>query len=146
MTASLPTATNTAAALPQMLPPCPNARLALFAMRRMGAHGLADARAAHVLFTAFGQGFRRPLVLMRALMADLAGTAAGTIAIAPCCCSRMTHAEAALLSVVARVETRPDNARLLLADLLGIARVDGVLASAAAVAAAFADEGRPVIA
>ena len=47
--------------LPHPLPPCENARIALFAMRRMGAHGLADARAAHALFTAFGQGFRRPL-------------------------------------------------------------------------------------
>jgi len=145
MTASTsPSPAAATAALPHTLPECGNARLALFAMRRMGAHGLADARAAHALFTAFGQGFRRPLVLTRALMADLASAAAGTIAIAPCCCARMTHAEAALLSVLARVETRPANARLLLADLLGVARVDGVLASFAAVAAAFADEGRPI--
>ncbi len=73
------------AVLPHALPECENARIALFAMRRMGANGLADARAAHTLFTAFGQSFRRPLVLLRALMADLAGTASGTIAIAPCC-------------------------------------------------------------
>ena len=130
--------------LPHMLPPCENARLALFAMRRMGAHGLQDAGAAHALFTAFGQGFRRPLILMRALMADLAGTAAGTIAIAPCCCPRMTPAEAAMLTVLARVETSPETARYLMSDLLGVRRIDGVLTSAAAVAAAFADEGRPV--
>ncbi|WP_333978087.1 hypothetical protein [Sphingomonas aerolata] len=99
---------------------------------------------AHTLFTAFGQGFRRPLILMRALMADLAGSAAGTIAIAPCCCARMTPAEAALLSILARVETAPDTARLLMTDLLGVRRVDGVLTSAAAVAAAFADEERPL--
>lgn len=130
--------------LPHPLPPCENARIALFAMRRMGANGLGDALAAHTLFTAFGQGFRRPLILMRALMADLAGSAAGTIAIAPCCCARMTPAEAALLSILARIETAPDTARLLMTDLLGVRRVDGVLTSAAAVAAAFADEGRPV--
>jgi hypothetical protein len=130
--------------LPHPLPPCENARLALFAMRRMGAHGLADARASHTMFTAFGQGFRRPLVLLRALMADLAGTSAGTIAIAPCCCARMTPAEAAMLSVLARVETAPETARYLMADLLGVRRIDGVLASAAAVAASFADEGRPI--
>ena len=134
----------TVAALPHLLPSCPNARLALFAMRRIGAHGLADARAAHALFTGFGQSFRRPLVLLRALMADLAATATGPIAIAPCCCARMTQAEAAMLTVLARVETAPDAARLLLADLLGVRRADGVLASAAAVAMAFADEGRPV--
>ena len=136
--------TATATALPHPLPACANARIALFAMRRMGAHGLADSRAAHALFTAFGEGFRRPLTLMRALMADVAATSTASIAIAPCCCARMTPAEAALLTVLARVETRSDVALLVMADLLGTARVDGVLASAAAVAAAFADAGRPV--
>ena len=132
------------AALPHLMPVCPNARLALFAMRRMGAYGLDDARAAHAVFSGFGQSFRRPLVLIRALMADLAATATGPIAIAPCCCPRMTSAEAAMLTVLARVETAPDAARLLLSDLLGVRRADGVLASAAAVAMAFADAGRPV--
>ncbi len=131
-----PAAVTAALALPHLLPACPNARIALFAIRRMGAHGLADARAAHALFTAFGRDFRRPLTMMRTLMADVAASAAGTIAIAPCCCARMTPAEAALLTVLARVETRPETARLLMAD--------GVLASAAAVSAAFADAGRPV--
>jgi len=138
------TAPTTLSTLPHPLPACANARIALFAMRRMGAHGLHDARAAHALFTAFGAGFRRPLTLMRALMADLAANAAGQIAIAPCCCARMTPAEQALLTILARVETVPDGARLLLADLLGVRRVDGVLASTAALAAAFADEGRPI--
>jgi hypothetical protein len=137
-------ATTIATILPHALPTCPNARIALFAIRRMGAHGLADARAAHTMLTAFGQGFRRPLVLMRALMADLAASASGQIAIAPCCCARMTAAEAALVTVLSRIETQPEASRLLMADLLGIRRVDGVLASAAAVSAAFADDGRPI--
>jgi len=136
--------TTTIAALPYALPACPNARIALFALRRMGAQGLHDARASHALFTAFGQDFRRPLVLMRALIADLAGTAAGTIAIAPCCCARITAAERTMLTILARVETAPDTARLLLGDLLGVRRVDAVLASVAAVATAFADDGRPI--
>jgi hypothetical protein len=136
--------TTTIAALPYALPACPNARIVLFALRRMGAQGLHDARASHALFTAFGQDFRRPLVLMRALMADLAGTAAGTIAIAPCCCARMTAAEKTMLTVLARVETAPETARLLLGDLLGVRRVASVLASVAAVATAFADDGRPI--
>lgn len=130
--------------LPHTLPACENARLVLFAIRRMGANGLADARAAHAMFTAFGERFRRPLMLVRALMADLATSAAGPISITHCCCPRMTHAERALMHVLARVELYPDNARVLLADLLGIRRVDGILASAAVVAAAFADEGRPI--
>ncbi|WEK42644.1 MAG: hypothetical protein P0Y64_14845 [Candidatus Sphingomonas colombiensis] len=143
---TLPAATMTAAALPYPLPPCPNARVLLFAMRRMGAHGLADARAAHAIFTLFREGFRRPLTLVRTLMADLAGNASMPIAIAPCCCGRITVAEAGLLTIVARVETAPETAALLLGDLLGIRRADGVLASVAAVSAAFADEGRPILA
>ncbi|KQN93450.1 hypothetical protein ASE95_00340 [Sphingomonas sp. Leaf231] len=144
-----PTAAHLAAdlatnVLPHALPECGNARAVLFAMRRMGANGLSDARAAHGFFTAFGEAFRRPLLLMRALMADMATNAAVPIAIAPCCCARMTPSEHALLAIVARVETRTDNARLLLQDLLGQRHVDAVLASAAALAAAFADEGRPV--
>lgn len=134
------------AAVPHHLPECPNARIALFAMRRMGANGLGDARAAHAMFTAFGEGFRRPLVLLRALMSDLATSARGTIAIAPCCCARMTPAERALLQILGRIETRPDSAAYLMADLLGVRHVDGVLASAAAVAVAFADDGRPITA
>lgn len=144
MSPSLPSATTTLSTLPHALPACPNARVALFAIRRMGAHGLGDARAAHALFTAFGEGFRRPLTLLRAMMADLAASSAMPIAIAPCCCARMTPAERSLLAVVARVETQVDAAAILLADLIGQRRVDGVLASVAAVAMAFADEGRPV--
>jgi hypothetical protein len=138
------TPASAATCLPHPLPTCPNARVALFAMRRMGAHGLADARAAQAMFCAFRQDFRRPLILLRALLADLAANAAETIAIAPCCCARMTSAEGALLAVIARVEQQPDHSALLLADLLGTRRVDGVLTSAAAVAAAFADSGRPI--
>lgn len=130
--------------LPHLLPPCANARVALFAMRRMGAYGLADARAAHAMFTTFGERFRRPLILMRALMSDMAATSASPIAIAPCCCARMTSAESALLTILARAETAPETARLLMADLLGLRRIDGVLASATALAVAFADEGRPI--
>lgn len=139
------TATNAATALPHALPRCANACLTLFAIRRMGANGLADAHVSHAFVGAFGEGFRRPLVLMRALMADLAATSDCPIAIAPCCCSRMTSAESALVTVLCRAETAPDSARLLLADLLGVRRIDGVLASAMAVAQAFADAGRPIL-
>lgn len=143
MTMSAPA---TLALLPHPLPGCANARIVLFALRRMGAHGLNDARAAHAFFTAFGESFRRPLMLMRGLMVDLAAAAAGTISIAPCCYSRMTHAEAALLTILERVGIQTQVAHLLMSDLLGTRAVDGVLASAAAVAMAFADEGRPITA
>lgn len=144
MTATAPTATTVAALLPHPLPDDANTRLALVAVRRMGAHGLHDARAAHLIFSAFGQAFRRPLVLLRVLVADLAANARGTIAVAPCCCARMTAAEAALLAVLARVEGEPEAARLLMTDLLGNRAIGGPLAAAAAVAGAFADAGRPI--
>ncbi len=130
--------------LPHLLPECANARIALFAVRRMGAHGLADAAAAHSFFTAFGLQFRRPLVLMRALMAEIAATAGRTVAIAPCCCPRMTGSEAGLLTILAVAETRPSQASTLLGDLLATRETDRVLASAAAVAISFADAGRPI--
>jgi len=131
-------------ALPHAMPAAPGARLALFAFRRLGAHGLDDAVTAQAMLTAFGQGFRRPLVLMRAMMADLAASAVVPIAIAPCCCVRTTHAEHAMLTIFARAETAPDSARLLLADLLGVRHADGVFACVTAVATAFADTGRPI--
>lgn len=133
-----------AAPLPHVLPDDTNARLLLFAFRRMGACGLNDAHAAHALLQAFGKGFRRPLVLLRAMMTDLAHLATCPITIAPCCCRRMTQAEATILTIVARVETMPDLAHLLLADLIGVRRPDGVLASIGVLAQAFADAGRPV--
>jgi hypothetical protein len=132
--------------LPHELPACPNARVALYVVRRMGAQGLADAMAVQAMIAAFGKQFRRPLTLLRAFLSDMAEAADGTIAIAPCCCPRTTGAEAAILRVLARAETDPGRARLLMADLLGVGAVDGVLASAAAVGAAFADEGRPICA
>jgi len=130
--------------LPHALPDGANARLALFAIRRIGAHGLNDALAAHCFMTTFGEGFRRPLMLMRAFMHELAGAAAHPIAIAPCCCARATSSEAALVAALARAADAPGAARLLLADQLGARAVDGVLACATAVAAAFADAGRPI--
>jgi len=126
------------------VPTCEAARLFLFAVRRMGAHGLNDASAAHAVLRAFGKGYRRPLMLMRAFMADVATHTTVTVPIAPCCFTRITHAEAAMLIVLSRIEHEPAAAALLLADLLGVRRVDGVVASATAVAVAFADAGMPI--
>ena len=146
MTANHSAALASPAVLPHLLPEDANARLLLFAFRRMGAHGLKDAHAAQALMQAFGTEFRRPLTLLRAMMADIAGGASCAISIAPCCCRRMTHAEHALLTIVARAETAPDSAHLLLADLIGARQPDGVLASITVVAQAFADAGRPITA
>lgn len=132
-----------AARLVAELPDDASARLLLFTIRRMGAHGLADAHAALAVVNAFGLGFRRPLLLTRAFLADLAGAARRTIAIAPCCCSRVTGSEQELLALlIGDVDTI--SRRLTARMLLGARQVDHVLASATAVAAAYADAGRPL--
>jgi hypothetical protein len=132
------------AELPAFQPDDAGARLFLFGVRQMGAHGLNDACAAHAFVTAFGKDFRRPLVLLRALLAEISTASASPMRIAPWCCARMTGAEAMLLTILGRVETQPDSAGTLLADLLGTRRADGVLATAHALARAFADLGLPL--
>lgn len=131
-------------ALPHSLPDNDGARLALFTIRRLGACGLNDADVATAYLDIFGAAFRRPLMLARALMGEIAATATTDIAIAPPCCVRTTGAEHALLLVLAEAERRPEHARLLLADLMAQRRADGVLATATALAAAFADAGLPI--
>ena len=140
----MPSASQLVTALPACQPDDPGARLLLFGLRQMGAHGLADACAAHAFVTAFGKGFQRPLVLLRTLIAELSGASARPIAIAPWCCPRMTAAEATLLDVLGRARDNPDAAALLLGDLLGIREPTGVLATAHALANAFADMGLPL--
>lgn len=131
-------------ALPLHQPVDPAPRLLLFGIRQLGAHGLNDAAAAHAYVTAFGAGFRRPLLLLRTLMAEMSATSAGPIQIAPWCCARMTAAEGALIDLIGCAGKEPERARLLLADLLGVRNVDGILATAHALSNAFADSGLPV--
>jgi hypothetical protein len=140
--ASLPAAIGSA--LPNSLPDTDAQRLALLAIRRLGAHGLDDAGCVQAYVGAFGQGFRRPLTLMRCFLAEVASSATGPIAIAPCCCPRATADESTLVDALALALHRPQTARLLLADLLGVRRPDSVVSSAAAVASAFADLGKPI--
>jgi hypothetical protein len=140
----MPPSTQLTTALPTLQPDDPAARLFVFSLRQMGAHGLHDACAAHACVTAFGRGFQRPLILLRTLVAEMSSAAARPIQIAPWCCPRMTAAEAALLNVLSRVRTNPDAAGLLLGDLLGIRDAGGILAIAHALANAFADMGLPL--
>lgn len=143
MTSLSSTLSKLACALPKPLPEAPGARLVLLAVRRLGAHGLADARTAEAFLAAFGSGFQRPLILMRGFLADMADAATLPISIAPCCCARMTGAEAAVVDALAVVQERPQAARLLIGDLIGVRHPDQVVASAAALADAFADAGLP---
>lgn len=140
----MPPSSQLATALPAFQPDDPAARLFIFALRQMGAHGLHDACAAHAFITTFGKGFQRPLILLRTLVAELSAASARPISIAPWCCPRMTPAEAVLLDVLGRVRSNPDGAALLLGDLLGIRDASGILATGHALANAFADMGLPL--
>lgn len=130
--------------LPHDAPGDSGARLLLMGVRRLGVGGLNDAHGASLMIGAFGLSFRRPLVLMRALMAELARASRRSIMIAPSCCCRMTIAESMLLRAVAGANVHPRRAHALLCDLCGIDGAIGVLSSAQAVAQAFGDLGRPI--
>lgn len=132
------------AVLPHAAPACPYARLLLFGIRRMAAGGLADAHAAHAFLAGFGLGFRRPLTLLRALMAEAARVSATRLVVAPCCCPRMTGDEAALLAAVAAARGDPAGAHRQLADVLRVRDCLGLVTSAQAVAGSFADLGMPL--
>ncbi|PTQ07331.1 hypothetical protein CLG96_17405 [Sphingomonas oleivorans] len=115
--------------LPRPVPRDDDRRLLLFAIRRIAA---------------FGLGFRRPLILVRALMAELSRIAAHRILVAPCCCPRMTLAEAALIDAVAMADRDARAAHRRLSAMLGVGNCLGALASAQALGQAFADLGRPL--
>ncbi|WP_205412185.1 DUF6628 family protein [Sphingomonas crusticola] len=130
--------------LPHAAPASPYRRLLLFAIRRMAVGGIGDAHAAHAMFTGFGLGYRRPLVLLRALMAELARVAATKLTVAPCCCTRMTHDEAMLLELIAESPASPEAVHEAMRGMLQTRTCLGALMSAQAVAVAFHDLGMPL--
>ena len=130
--------------LPHHQPAHSPARVLLFVIRRMGAHGLHDAMAAQALFTTFGPNFRRPLTLIRTLMAEVSSVSVDAIRIAPACCCRMTADEGALVECIVHSIRRPGRAALIATDLLGRREPGSVLIAAAAVAGAFEDLGAPL--
>ncbi len=119
-------------------------RLLLYAMRRMGGYGINDAHAANAMLGTFGQSYRRPLILLRALMLELARASQTRITITGCCCGRMTQDEALLIGVVVNANTDPQAAREMLTNILGTDNILGALTTAQALEAAFADLGRPL--
>jgi hypothetical protein len=130
--------------LPHGAPPGDGARLLLHIIRRMGAGGINDAHAVNALIGAFGLSFRRPLVLSRAMMAELSRASSRSILIAPACCGRMTGAESVIISAVAQACDSPASAHELLCMICGVPTCLGLLSSTQAVALAFADLGRPI--
>lgn len=119
-------------------------RLTLYAMRRMAAHGIRDAYAANALFGAFGIGFQRPLVLLRAFMVEFAQSASRAVRLAPGCCGRMTMDEARMIAGLR--DAGRDDARALrrLSHFCPAQQAGGALNAAAAYNAALADLGCPM--
>lgn len=129
--------------LPRLAPVVPEKRLLLYAIRRMGAHGLHDAHAVNAMLGSLGRGYRRPLILLRAFMAESARASQLTIKIASCCCGRMTRDETMLIDTILLASNNPRAAHQFLSTCLGTADCIGALTSAQALNQAFADLGRP---
>src|SRR5690349_16919429 len=125
--------------LPSRAPTDSNQRLLLFAIRRLAASGLNDAHAANAFIGAFGLGFRRPLILLRALMAEMSRVSNRKVIVAPCCCPRMTEGEAVLLGAVTFAVVDPHQAHRALTRVLGVQNCLGALSSAQALGQAFED-------
>ncbi len=119
-------------------------RLFLFAVRRMATAGVNDAHTANAMLGAFGRSYRRPLVLMRAMMLELARVSSRKILVAPCCCARMTIDEGRLMEATGMALRDPNAAYERLATLLGNDHALGALTCLQAVAQAHADLGRPL--
>jgi len=116
--------------LPFALPTSREQRATVFAVRRMATHGLRDVSAAWLMLDCYSTGFRRPLVLLRAFMLELAHTAQAPIRFAPCCAPRMTRAEALILQVLHTAGADLQGAEQALVELTGNGRVFEPLSAA----------------
>lgn len=130
--------------LPHRMPDGASDRLLLFALRRMASAGIDDAYAANAMLNFFGRGFRRPLVLLRATMAEVSRVSARALMIAPCCCPRSTADEHGLMSAIALSHTDPRAGHDRLAALLKIRHCYTAGETARALSDAFTDLGRPL--
>lgn len=118
-------------------------RLVLRTMRLMAVGGINDATATAALFGHFGRAYRRPLVLIRALMLELARTSKRRIVLAPPCCGRITRDETVILRAFARTESEFVACHDDVRHLLGRRDALGAATCFQAVASCFADLGAP---
>lgn len=130
--------------LPRPMPGGYGNRLFLFVMRRMASGGVNDAHASNAMLGAFGRSYRRPLILMRAMMLELARVSSRKILVAPCCCARMTADEGLLMQAAGIALRDPNGAYEQVSGLLGNDHALGALTCLQAVAQAHADLGRPL--
>jgi len=130
--------------LPLPLPEEAADRVVLVMLRRMGGHGLHDASAALIAFNRFGMQFRRPLVLLRAFLAEIATVSGRQIQLAPCCAMRMTEDEGLLIEALAMTRRNSARSARNLRRLTGIETVGRPLSTAFALGAALEDLGMPL--
>lgn len=140
----MPSLQRTAALLPLAIPETRIERLMLYVIRRMAIHGLRDAHAANAIMGEFGLSHREPLLLLRGFLSELARVSLQHVTIAPCCCPRMTHDEARLLSVIAKANADPAWARYHLERLTGGADAVSPLSAAMALNDTLAELGAPL--
>ena len=130
--------------LPHLVPAVQPARNILVAMRLMASGGIDDAHAANAMIAACGVGYQKPLIFLRILMEEVSRVSKRPIAIAPCCCPRMTDGEAAFLELVETASEAPPLARAALTRLTGTLDHLPALFVAQGLATAMSDLGRPV--
>ena len=133
------------ALIPHAAPTEPVARTLLVAIRRLATGGLNDAHASNLLISNFGMHYRRPLLFLRIFLEEISRISRRQIAIAPCCCPRMTAGEVAFLEVVARARVEPDTARATISRIAGTLDCLPAISVAQALADALDDIGHPLI-
>ena len=126
--------------LPHAAPVCGDARVLLFAIRRMAVQGLHDAFATNALLAAYGMLYRKPLVLLRAVLVDIARAARSNVIVAPCCAPRMTAHEYALLSAIGD----PVDAGMYMDAVLEPQAASMAVTTIAALSETLGEMGRPI--
>ncbi len=130
--------------VPHPVPTDKIARTLLLAIRRLAAGGLSDAHAANILLGDLGMGYRRPLMFLRVLVGEISRVSQHQIAVAPCCCPRMTEGEAVFLSTINCARDHPERARAALARMTGTLDCLPALSVAQALGDALDDIGHPL--
>ena len=121
----------------------PALRVTLLLVRRMAAHGIDDAHATQAALGFFGLGYRRPLILLRALILEMARGSNRRIRISPCCSFQMTEDEGLLIDTITHARPRERTAHKSMRSLLGGANHLPALSAAMAYHDALADMGHP---
>ncbi len=135
---------NAADLLPLPLPPGRVERIVLVCIRRMAAHGLRDAHASWLALDTFGVNFRRPLVLLRAFLLELANASNRSIKIAPCCAMRMTLDEGKVLEALRLGAGDAELCGQTLTAITGNTSIGEPLSAAVVLGRALAETGQPL--